>query len=516
MPKQKIKPVVLLVLDGVGAASKGGGNAVSLASTPNLDKFWSQYPHTNLEAAGLSVGLPPGTDGNSEVGHMALGAGKVIFQNLPRIDNAIQDGSFDKNPHLLRAFEHAKKHQSSVHIMSLLGTGYVHASQNHLEAVLEMASRQSYDKHKVFLHLFMDGRDSAPDAGVALLERLSIFMRQKKVGVFSTLVGRTYAMDRNRNWQKTKVAYDLLTQGLGTQTRNLIGSLKVQYAQGKSDEYIEPLLLIDHEGQTYVVKDRDAVIFVNFRPDRAVQLTMAFEALRFPHFNRVKLNNLYFVGMCDYENGYPKIKAFPPEKITMPLGKVLSQHKLRQLRVAESEKYPHVTYFFNGAHKAPFPLEKRIEVPSPSGVATYDLAPQMSQQEVTNIVLKQLQSGRYHFILVNFAAPDMVAHSGNIKATVAAMENCDACVGSIVAATLNLGGMIFVTADHGNAEEMLDLRLGEKNTKHSTNPVQFMFIRQGEVNRELGLGGLIDVAPTILTVMGLPVPSEMTGRNLLS
>ncbi len=503
-------------MDGVGVAPPGPGNPITLAATYNLDKYWPMYPHTYLEASGLNVGLPEGTDGNSEVGHMAIGAGRVIFQNLPRIDNAIQNGSFFQNPHLLAAFEHAKKNKSAVHIMGLIGTGFVHASNNHLEALIKLASLSGYNPDKIFLHLFTDGRDSSPEASLEIIEKLQTICAQKKIGHIASVVGRAYAMDRNRNWKRTKLAYDMLTGECKNTTTNIYKYIKDSYSKNIKDEYLEPVLINTPEVEEAYVKDNDSVIFFNFRPDRAVQLTMAFTDENFSFFEKSKLNNLYFVGMTDYENGYPKIKAFPPEEISETIGKALSDSGLKQLRIAESEKYPHVTYFFNGAKKDLNPGETWLEVPSPKDVATYDLAPAMSQEWVTNILIEKLKTDEFDFILVNFAAPDMVAHTGVIDATVRAMEVCDQCVGKIVDATLEKGGAVFITADHGNAEELIDLRTGKPDTKHSTNPVPFVAIKEGFVSRELSVGGLTDVAPTILNTMGIPIPPQMTGRDLLA
>lgn len=510
------KPVVLIIMDGVGVAPPGPGNPITLANTENLDKYWPLYPHTYLEASGLNVGLPEGTDGNSEVGHMAIGAGRVIFQSLPRIDNSIQNGSFFQNVNLLNAFEHAKTNKSAVHIMGLIGTGYVHASNNHLEALIKMASEVAYDRDKVFLHLFTDGRDSSPEASIEIIEKFETICVQKKVGHIASIGGRAFAMDRNRNWKRTKMAYDVLTGNTSNTTSNIYKYIKDSYNKDIKDEYLDPVLIKIASKETAPVKDNDAVIYFNFRPDRAVQLTMAFEDPNFTYFERTALKNLYFVGMTDYENGFPKLKAFPPEKITKTLGKSISDAGLKQLRIAESEKYPHVTYFFNGANKEIMPGETWLEVPSPKDVATYDLTPGMSQEWVTNILIEKLKTDEFDFVLVNFAAPDMVAHTGSVDATIKAVEICDQCIGKIAEIVLEKNGMLFITADHGNAEELVDLRTGKSDTKHSTNPVPFLAIKDGSVARELTVGGLTDIAPTILNTLGLSIPPEMTGRDLLS
>lgn len=508
------KPVVLIIMDGLGVAPPSNGNAVYLADTPNLDKLWPMYPHTFLEASGLAVGLPEGTDGNSEVGHMAIGSGKIIFQNLPRIDNAIRNGSFFENPEFLAAFQHAKKHKSQVHILSLIGTGFVHASNEHLEALIKLASQKVYDRDKVFIHLFTDGRDSLPNISIDLIDKLELLCVQKKVGHIASIIGRAYAMDRNRNWARTQKAYEMLVEGKSLHTTDWRKAIHDSYKKKIMDEYIEPISVIQKNGKITLIQDNDAIIFVNFRPDRAYQLTAAFELQNFPYFYRKKLNNIYFVGMTDYEEGLPTHKAFPPEPITNPLGRVLSDNGLYQLRISESEKYPHVTYFFNGANKEMYPGETWLEVPSPK-VPTYDLAPEMSQKEVAEIVVQKINENKFDFILVNFAAPDMVGHTGVIEATIKAVEACDACVGKVVNAVLQKNGVAIVTADHGNAEEMIDLKTGDIDTKHSTNPVPFMVVQKGLYPRELSMGAITDIAPTVLKIMGLPIPPEMTGRNLL-
>ncbi len=510
------KPVVLISMDGVGVAPPGPGNAVTAADTTNLDKFWPSYPHTYLEAAGLNAGLPAGTDGNSEVGHMTLGSGKVIFQDLPRIDNAVKNGSFFQNPVILEAFEHVKKNNSNLHYIGLVGEGFVHASMEHLDALLKFAAQEKINGDKLFIHAFTDGRDSPPDSGIDTLEKVEAMCLQRKVGRLTSVVGRTYAMDRNRTWQKTKIAYDLLTAGTGLKTKNWKKQMEEFYKKQVMDEYIEPFSIQLGNEDPVVIKENDAVIFFNFRPDRAYQLTYAFESSDFKEWERKAINNLVFVGMTDYENGYPTRKAFPPEKVTVPLGKVLSEAGLKQLRIAESEKFPHVTYFFNGQNKDIYPGETWVEIPSPKDVATYDLKPEMSQKWVTDVLIDKVNTNEFDFILVNFSGPDMVAHTGNIDATIKAMNVCDECIGRIADAVLKKEGVVIITSDHGNAEEMLDTRTGEADTKHSTNQVPFILIKNGETGRELAVGGLSDVAPTILKLMGLEIPAEMTGRDLLS
>ncbi len=509
------KPIVLISMDGVGSAPPGPGNAVTQANTPNLDKYWPLYPHGMLEAAGLYVGLPEGTDGNSEVGHVTMGSGKIILQDLPRIDNSIKLKTFYENVMLNKAFDHAKKNKGKIHFMGLTGTGLVHGSVDHLFNLIELAAQRKFNPDRVLIHCFMDGRDSAPDAGRDILEQIEAKCLQKKVGRIASMVGRANAMDRNKNWKRTRKAYDMLTEGKGKVITDWKKELYALYKEKNSDEYIEPTLIVDKEGEApEIIKPGDAVIFFNFRPDRAQQLTRAFEDEEFPGWERKIIDNLFFVGFTDYKNGFPKNKAFPPEEITNPLGKVLSDNKFKQLRVAESEKFPHVTYFFNGGTGAVYENEKWIEVPSPE-VATYDFKPEMSQRLITDVLIDKMQSNEYDFLLINFAGPDMVAHTGNIEAAKIAMEVCDECVGRIIEATLEKGGAVLISADHGNIEEMIDLQTGKPDTKHSVNQVPIMIIQNGLPPIELPVGNLADIAPTILGLLGIPVPPEMTGRNLL-
>lgn len=511
----KTKPIILISMDGVGVAPMGEGNAVVLANTPNLDQYWPKYPHTYLEASGLNVGLPAGSDGNSEVGHMTQGAGKVIFQNLPKIDYAIKNETFFSNPEIKKAFEHAKKNKSSIHLIGLVGNGVVHSSIEHLYAFIKFAVKERINSNKLFIHVFTDGRDSLNTASLDLIEKLELFCKQKKAGRIASICGRNFSMDRNRNWNKTKIAYDLLTKGSSTRELEPIKAIKDSYKKNIYDEYIEPISIINEEGEISTIKDNDTIIFFNYRPDRAVQLTMAFEDENFTGFQREKLKNIYFLGMADYENGFPKRSAYPQEKVIAPLGKVISDLGLTQLRIAESEKFPHVTYFFNGQNKEIYPGETWLEVPSPDDVPTYDLKPEMSQKWIGEMSVKKIIEEDYDFILINFAGPDMVGHTGNIPATIKAMEACDEAIGYIVEAGLKKGGAIIITADHGNAEEMINLQTKQIDTKHSTNPVPIIIIKKGLQGKELTIGGLSDIAPTILGLMGIKPPEEMTGRDLL-
>ncbi len=500
-------------MDGVGVAPRGPGNAVSLAKTPNLDALWPKFPHTYLHAAGLNVGLPHGVDGNSEVGHMNLGAGKVIFQELPRIDNAINAGSFFKNPLLVQAFNRAQDHK--VHIMGLVGTGQVHSSFGHLVALLDMAKQLRVNGDNVFVHVFTDGRDSKPQSAVKLLERLEAEMIRTGVGKIASIIGRYFAMDRDERWERTQLSYDLLTQGKGTPVTKWKEALDASYKQNKFDEFIEPYVVVRGGAPLAKVEQGDSVIFFNYRPDRAIEITRAFEDTEFPGWKRELVPELLFVGLSNYEKGFPKNQAFPPERITHPLGRILSENGMRQLRIAESEKFPHVTYFINGGVQVQYPGEDRIEVPSPRDVATYDKKPEMSTYIVTDLILKKAEANIYDVMITNFANPDMVAHTGVLDATIKAMEVVDECVGKLVNYIIPRGGAIVITADHGNAEELIDEQTGNVDTKHSTNPVPLIIAKQTLEPRELSFGILADVAPTILGLMGIPKPLEMTGRNLL-
>lgn len=513
--KQIAKPVVLISMDGVGVAPPGPGNAVTLANTPNLDRFWPTYPHGMVEASGLYVGLPEGTDGNSEVGHMTMGSGKIILQDLPRINNAINNNSFFQNPMLIKAFEHAKSTKGKVHLIGLLGNGKVHSSIKHLFQLLEIANQQKFDPEKLIIHAFLDGRDSSPTAGLELLDQLEAKCIQKKMGKIGSVSGRAFAMDRNKNWERTKMVYEMLTAGKAQVSNDWRKYVQTAYSNEISDEYVEPALIVEENNIPNLVRNGDSVIFFNFRPDRAQQLTRAFEDQNFPGWERDILQDLFFVGFTDYKNGFPLNKAFPPESITTPLGKIIADNGLKQLRIAESEKFPHVTYFFNGGISKAFDNEKWLQVPSPTDVPTYDERPEMSQDWVTQVFLENLEANEFDFILVNFAAPDMVGHTGNIEATKIAMTNCDKCIGEIVDATLAKNGAVVITADHGNAEEMIDLQTGKPDTKHSVNQVPLLIIQKGLDPIEIPVGTLADVAPTILSLLNLEKPLDMTGRNLL-
>lgn len=508
------KPLVVVILDGLGVAPPSPGNAVSLSKTPNLDMLWPKYPHGYLHASGLHVGLPNGVDGNSEVGHMNLGAGKVIFQELPRIDASVENGTFADNQELIKAFEVSKT--GNVHIMGLVGNGQVHSSYGHLVALLEMAQKHKINGDNVYIHVFTDGRDSPPQGAAKILERLQVEMERTRVGKIATLIGRYNAMDRDERWERTKKAYDLMVSATGQKVNDWQEALNDSYSKNVNDEYLEAYVITDKKGNPLAtIKEGDAVIFFNYRADRAVQITRAFEDENFPGWEREIIKNLYFVGLTNYEKGFPKIQAFPPDKINAPFGKVVSDNGLRQLRISESEKYPHVTYFYNGGNQVQYPGEDHIEVPSPRDIATYDQKPEMSAIPLTELVIQKINEGNYDVIIINYANPDMVAHTGVIDATVKAMEITDYCVGRLVDVVLEKNGVLLITADHGNAEEMIDPQTGNVDTKHSTNPVPIMIIKNDFDTRELPFGILADVTPTCLALLGIPKPIEMTGRDLM-
>lgn len=534
-----LKPVVLIILDGWGIAPPGPGNAVSLAKTPNFNKFWAAFPHTQLIASGEAVGLPHNEPGNSETGHLNLGAGQIVFQDLPRINMAIAEGSFYQINAFKEAVEHARQNNSSLHLLGLIGSGGVHSNLEHLFALVRLASQSGLKK--VWLHLFTDGRDSPPTSAFVFLNRIQMTLEKIGVGQIATLIGRYYAMDRDLRWERTQKAYELLVEGKGEKAESLKEAVKKSYNNGKTDEFLEPLL-INKEG---LVKDNDAVIFFNFRIDRPRQLTKAFvlpdfEKLKIPQaafdpyaekyglklyqapegtttFKRKRvLKNLLFVTMTEYEKGLPTKIAFPPEIVKIPLARVIAENNLRQLHISETEKERFVTYYFNGQREKPFSNEDWLEIPSPK-VATYDLKPEMSASGITEEVLKRLPDLNYNLTIINYANPDMVGHTGVISAGIKACEAVDECLGRVVNYVFNTGGVCLITADHGNVEEMIDPLTGGVETEHSANPVPFLVVSRhfGSAGRFLREGILADVAPTILSIMGLSKPDLMTGRSLL-
>lgn len=510
------KPIVLVILDGWGIAPAGPGNAIKLARTPTFDTSWRSYPHTQLSASGETVGLPHGEAGNSEVGHMNLGAGYIVYQDLMRIARAIADGSFFKNEAFLAAIKHVKKNRSHLHLIGLIGPAGVHSHLDHLYALLRLCKDNGLSDN-VLLHAFTDGRDAPPTSSQIYLGELSQTIKSLKVGKLASIIGRYYSMDRDLRWERTKKAYDLLVLGVGRKYRLFPKAISDSYKEGITDEFIEPISLTDEKEKPLgLISDYDAVIFFNFRTDRPRQLTYPFIMPDFNEFNRESTpKNLYFVTMTEYEDALPvSAVAFPPHDVPLPLARILSEKNLRQLHLSESEKFPHITYFFNGGREDPFTGEDRIEIPSPK-VATYDLKPEMSAFPVTEVLIERIKSGIYDFILVNFANPDMVAHTGVLDAGIKAAGAVDNCLAKLIPIIKAVGGVILITADHGNLETMLNAETGATDTEHNANPVPFIFVGEKPDPREIPSGILADIAPTVLGLLKIPKPNTITARDLL-
>jgi len=522
------KPVVLCVLDGFGIAPPYAGNAVSLAKMPNFNELVTCYPTFALSASGEAVGLPWGEMGNSEVGHLNLGAGRIVYQDLPRINKSISDNTFFSNPALLGAVEQVKKNKSSLHIMGLLSTGGVHAAVEHLLAILALTAEQKLPS--VYIHLFLDGRDMAYNSGRQLVADLLKSIAEYKVGRIATISGRFYAMDRDNNWERVAPAYTAIVYGRSERTfADPLEAVDFYYSQKIYDEEFKPTVITGRDGLAAAVNDNDAVIFFNFRADRARQLT---KAIILPGFNKIKdrkkIQNLYFATLTEYEKNLPVKIAFPPEVITNTLGDVIAASGLKQLRLAETEKYAHVTYFFNGGKEEPRPKEERIIVPSVR-TESYADKPKMSAPEITAALNQAIHQDEYDFILMNYANADMVGHTGNIDATVEALEYLDKALGEVSKLVLAQKGVLLITADHGNAEELFNMQTGSIDKEHSTNPVPLVIISYDYEGKNLGGGEagsvdlsllkpqgiLADVAPTVLKIMRLPKPKEMTGRSLI-
>lgn len=519
LPNARPKPVTLVILDGWGIGEKNKGNALAAADLPTFKKLDAYYPHIALQASGISVGLPWGEAGNSEVGHMTLGSGKVIYQNMPRITMAIQNGEFSQNPIFLEAIEHAKKNNSAIHLMGLVGKGSVHSNIGHLLALLEMM--KLHNMEKVFIHLFTDGRDSSPTSGLESITDLTGRLERYGIGHIASIGGRYFAMDRNNNWDRVQKAYAVIAEGKGAKTENAGDYLKSSYKKEIFDEFIEPASVCKNGVPIGKITDGDSVIFFNYREDRARQITKAFVTPDFSDFPITQFSDLFFVTMTQYEEGLPVKVAFPPVKVNMCLGKVMSENNLKQLRIAETEKFAHVTYFFNGGNEESFSGEDRIIIPS-KDVSNYNLYPQMSAAEITEKVLGFVAEEKYDFILINFANADMVGHTGVEEATIKAAETIDGCLAKIIAAIIGKGGQLLITADHGNAEEMINLHTGEKDTEHSANPVPLWYVTADNHRAEpledapVEVAGLLsDVAPTVLDIMHLEKPDEITGESLL-
>ncbi|PIP18068.1 MAG: 2,3-bisphosphoglycerate-independent phosphoglycerate mutase [Parcubacteria group bacterium CG_4_10_14_0_8_um_filter_35_7] len=517
-----MKPIVLIIMDGIGINPNKEGNAFALANIPHLKEIQKFYPGVAIHASGINVGIKWGEVGNSEVGHTNLGAGTVLYQKLPRINIAIQDKSFFEIEAFKKAILHVQKNRSSLHLMGLVSNGGVHSHIDHLCALIELAKKERLKK--VFIHVFTDGRDTSPNEGINFVKDLEKKMKKFRLGQIASIVGRFYGMDRNNNWERTEKAYNLLTEGIGEKFSQTASAIEKSYKEKITDEFIKPIVLTDRRGNPIgPIKDNDGLIFFNFRGDRAKQITQAFVSPRFKEFKREKLKNICFVAMTEYQEGLPMLVAFPSQDITNPFAKVISDAGLKQLHTAETEKYAHVTFFFNGGKEDPFPGEDRILIPSPS-VPTYDLKPEMSAPLVTEKLVKEIEKGKYDFIVVNFANGDMVGHTGNLKAAIKAVETVDECVDKVVNATLKMKGGLVITADHGNCEEMINLETKEILTDHTTNPVPLWVVTPWNKQKQkiqipdtsVIVGGILaDVAPTIIELMGLEKPAEMTGSSLL-
>ena len=498
------KPVVLMILDGYGLNDNCEHNAVCEGKTPVMDQLMSQCPFVKGQASGLAVGLPEGQMGNSEVGHMNMGAGRIVYQELTRITKDIQDGTFFEKAPLIHAMDTAKETGKSVHLMGLVSDGGVHSHITHLYALLEMCKRRGVEK--VYVHCFLDGRDVPPTSGIDYVRELQAKMDEIGVGKIATVMGRYYAMDRDKRWERVQMAYDAMVYGEGIQNADPVDAVAKSYANGVTDEFVEPVVC-DKDG---TIGDNDSVIFFNFRPDRAREITRAIVDPDFDGFQREFFPTTY-VCNTEYDASMPNVLvAWPRVAVKNGLGEYLSSMGMTQLRIAETEKYAHVTFFFNGGVETQYPGEDRVLVPSPK-VATYDLQPEMSAYEVCDKCVERIESGNYDVIILNFANCDMVGHTGVLEAAIKAVETVDTCVGRVVDATLKMGGIAMITADHGNAEDMKQPD-GSPMTAHTTNPVPFILCGAGS---QLRPGRLADIAPTILDVMGLACPPEMDGRTLI-
>jgi len=540
-----IKPTVLLIMDGWGIAPPGPGNAISLAKLTHIPKLWVSYPHTKLTASGEGVGLPSGEDGNTETGHINIGAGRVVYQDLPRINMSISDGTFHNNSAFLGALEYAVQNNSNVHIMGLMSNSGVHASRDHLYSLLEFF-KQNNCPRPVYLHMFSDGRDSPPRAGIRFAGEIEEKCKSLGIGKIATIMGRYYAMDRDRRWERTQLAYTALTENIDRTAKNVFEAIEESYKRNETDEFIKPTIILDENGQPLPrIKNHDSIVFYNYRIDRPRQLTRAFVQADFeskpptmsfdpyavnyfhkhvvdtldmrnkPFKRNIVLPDLFFVSMTEYEKGLSCAVAYPPLPVKVPIGRVFAEMGIRQLRVAETEKERFVGYYFNGVREEPYVGEDHMIVPSPN-VTTYDLKPEMSAYELTGKLLDRLSLGVYSFFVVNFANADMVGHTGNIQAAIKACETIDECVGKIVSNVLAKSGTCVITADHGNVEEMLGPD-GEMDTEHSTYPVPFILVDHvfDEYPMVLPAGRLADIAPTILSFKNIQIPGEMTGHNLL-
>ena len=507
------KPTVLMILDGYGLNDNCEHNAVCEAKTPVMDQLMKDYPFVKGEASGMAVGLREGQMGNSEVGHLNMGAGRIVYQELTRITKEIQDGDFFKNEALLTAVNNAKEHDSALHLFGLLSDGGVHSHNTHLYGLLELAKREGLTK--VFVHCFLDGRDTPPASGKDFIQALNDEMEKIGVGQIASVMGRYYAMDRDNRWDRVEKAYNAMTKGEGVQAECAVCAVKESYENDVTDEFVVPTVVVKDGQPVGRIQDGDSIIFFNFRPDRAREITRAFCDDEFTGFAREKKLDVTYVCFTDYDETIQnKIVAFHKVSISNTFGEFLAAHNMTQARIAETEKYAHVTFFFNGGVEEPNKGEDRILVKSPK-VATYDLKPEMSAYEVCDKLVEAIKSGKYDVIIINFANPDMVGHTGVENAAIKAIEAVDECVGKAVAAIKEVDGQMFICADHGNAEQLVDYKTGEPFTAHTTNPVPFLLVNADPAYSLREGGCLADIAPTLIELMGMEQPAEMTGKSLL-
>ena len=507
--KEKVN--MLMILDGFGDNPNQDGNAIKLAKTPNIDRLMKKYPNTDIYASGPHVGLPEGQMGNSEVGHTNIGAGRIVYQELTRITKSIEEGDFFSIPEFIAAIDNCKKHNSKLHILGLVSDGGVHSHIRHLYGLLEMAKRRDFED--VYVHCFLDGRDTPPASAEGYITQLEEKMKEKKVGKIASISGRYYAMDRDKRWDRVKKCYDALVRGEGNKATSATIAIEDSYQKEVFDEFVEPTVIVNNDTPIATIGENDSVIFFNFRPDRAREITRAIVDPEFDGFETEKINT-YFVCFTNYDETMPNVKiAFKKEPLVNTFGEVVSKNGLKQLRIAETEKYAHVTFFFNGGEEKQYPGEDRILVPSPK-VATYDLQPEMSAPIVTEKVVEAINEDKYNAIILNFANPDMVGHTGSLPAAIKAVETIDECVQKVVDAMLAHNGTILITADHGNCEQMIDYKTGEPHTAHTTNPVPLILVTNDETLK-VKSGKLADLAPTMLEILGIEKPEEMTGESIL-
>lgn len=509
------KPIYgIMILDGFGYNPKREGNAILSAGTPNIDKLAARYPHTLIAASGMDVGLPEGQMGNSEVGHLNIGAGRIVYQEFTRITKSILDGDFFENPAFLSAVESVRKSGGKLHLMGLVSDGGVHSHMDHLLALVDLAKRQGLEN--VYIHAFMDGRDVPPSSGKGYIQQLEAALADKQFGAIATVMGRYWAMDRDKRWERVAQAYNAMVKGEGAAAQSAVQAMQQSYDAGETDEFVKPTVVQKDGKPVAKIESGDAVIFFNFRPDRAREITRALIQPDFAEFERGAYQPVTFVSLTQYDATFENLSvAFHPQSLDGTLGQTLALHGKTQLRIAETEKYAHVTFFFNGGVEQPNPGEERSLIPSPK-VATYDLKPEMSAYEVADEAVRRIQSGAYDTMILNFANPDMVGHTGVMQAAEQAVRAVDECAGRVVQAVLATGGGIIVTADHGNADQMIDEVNGGPFTAHTTNPVPVIIADERMVGKTLREGGrLADLAPTLLALMGLPVPGEMTGKTLI-